>query len=399
MMMCPAAPVELGLIRDILGAVDCNVQVYALAGYQALTAPGSLFPLAVTGLLTIYVAVLGYQLMFAVGNVRLSRAPVIALEIGAVLAVTLNWGAFQTLVFRFDLDAPMEIARVIAKPMAGQPRPLSANLAADPLTGLQTAYDELTADGIEFGKTAGPSALPSRGGDAQAADLLWRASQALLASTAGVLAVSSIAVGVLTAIGPVFIVLFLFEATRGFFVGWVRALVAAMLAPLLCWVTTSLLLVVLEPWIDTLAEQRASHSLSLDTAASAGAVVLIFAAAQAALIVAGLVTAAGFRLGRPAPAPAPAANETGGVSRGAISVPAQPTMIEPAGARALALTRHLGASGFGPARDGGAATVTIARALADDPRGAPVAATRLGETYRRGNVMRDRHRFDAAGRA
>ena len=117
MMLCPAAPTELGVVRDILGAVDCNVQVYALAGYKALTAPGSLFPVALTTLLTIYVAVLGYRLMFAVGDVRLARAPVIALQVGAVLALTLNWGAFQALVFRFDSAAPMEIA-AMACPLA-----------------------------------------------------------------------------------------------------------------------------------------------------------------------------------------------------------------------------------------------------------------------------------------
>jgi type IV secretion system protein VirB6 len=398
MMLCPTAPTELGVVRDILGAVDCNVQVYALAGYKALTAPGSLFPVSVTALLTIYVAVLGYRLMFAIGAVRLAQAPVVALQIGAVLALTLNWGAFQALVFRFDSAAPMEIARVIAKPMAGQPQTLTANLAADPLTGLQTAYDELTADGVEFGKKAGPSALPSRGGDAQATDLLWRASQALLASTAGVLAVSSIAVGVLTAVGPLFIVLFLFEATRGFFVGWVRALVAAMLAPLLCWVTTSLLLVILSPWIDTLAQQRANHALSLDTAGSAAGMVLIFATAQAVLIVAGLVTAAGFRLGRRA-----AISEAPGEIARSPTLVASPTVAppaaEPAGARVLTITRNLGSTALGVSREGMLASQTDTPPLADDLLASPVSAARLGETYRRGNAMLGRNRFGASARA
>ncbi len=397
-MLCPTAPTELGVVRDILGAVDCNVQVYALAGYKALTAPGSLFPVAVTALLTTYVAVLGYRLMFAIGNVRLTQAPIVALEVGAVLALTLNWGAFQTLVFRFDSEAPMEIARVIAGPMAGSTQALSVNLAADPLTGLQTAYDELSADGVEFGKLAGPSALPSRGGEAQAADLVWRASQALLASTAGVLAVSAIAVGVLTAVGPVFIVLFLFESTRGFFVGWVRALVAAALTPLLCWVTTSLLLVIVGPWIDALARQRAAHHLSLDTAGSAAGVVLIFAAAQAALILAGLITAGGFRLGRREAGPA-AADPS--VSRTFSTHPVQPgALAANTGAGLVSLTSGAGPIPLGATRDAGQAAATLAdRASGDQSGPGSARPVRLGETYRRGNVMRDRNRFGAAGRA
>lgn len=396
MSLCPSTPADIGLIRDVLGAVDCNVQVYAGAGYRALTSAGSPFPAALTALLTIYVAVLGYQLMLGVGSTRLAEAPLIAIQIGAVLALTLGWGTFQTLVFDFQARAPMEIARVISHPMVIGGAEGGLNFAADPLDGVQTAYDELSADGVEFGKKAGPSALPSRGGEAAAADGLWRAAQALAASTAGVLAVSAIAAGVVTAVGPVFIALFLFDATRGFFAGWLRALAAAMIAPLLCWVTTCLMLVVLEPWIEALARQRQAHQLSLDTAGSAVGVVLIFAAAQAVLILAGLITAAGFRLGgRQGRVPA-SYPETSPLA------PAAPMADDLAGARILALTRNLraatGAPGrfaieapaLGEVRMVGAAG---ARAVAD---GAP---GRLGETYRRGNVMRERNRYGAAGRA
>lgn len=389
MSVCPSKITELGVVRDVLGAVDCNVQTYAAAGYQALTAQGSPFPAALTALLTIYVAVVGYRLLFAVGGSKLSDAPVMALEVGGILALTLNWGAFQTLVFNFSADAPLEIARVISAPMASGGR----TMAADPITSLQAAYDELSADGIEFGKKAGPSALPSRGGDAAASDSLWHAATALLASTAGVLAVASIATGVLTAVGPIFIVLFLFESTRGFFAGWVRGLVAAMLAPMVCWITTSLMLVVLSPWLEELARQRQAGNLSQDTAASAAAIIFIFAASQAVLILIGLLVASGFQLARRD------SKAEAGVAEGARSRTSFETLeIQ---SRTEAMTRSLRRLSTTDTREvaGLGATVGGGGDRDEGRGGGPDRPARLGETYRRGAAMRDRSRRGVAGRA
>ncbi len=62
-----------GLVREVLGGVDCNVRGFSQAGFEALTAPGSLYPTILTTLLTVYVAVLGYRLMFGVGGARFGR--------------------------------------------------------------------------------------------------------------------------------------------------------------------------------------------------------------------------------------------------------------------------------------------------------------------------------------
>ncbi len=389
-MACPSTVTQLGLVRDTLGAIDCQVQTYSVAGYQALTGPGSPWPAALTAMLVIYVAVIGYRLMFAMGNQKLSDAPMVALEVGGILALTLNWGAFQTVVFDVAANAPLEIARVISRPMALD-RPAAA---ADPVTALQATYDELTADQIEFGKKAGPNALASRGGDAAAADELWKAGTSLLASTSGVLAVSSIATGVLTALGPVFIALFLFEATRGFFVGWVRALVAAMAAPLLCWITTSLLLVVIQPWIEELSRQRQAHALNVDTAASAASIVMIFAAAQAVLILAGLIVAGGFNLRK-----AEARSETGLAAAGPAGAAGETRSVRVSGGvggRAGARTTSFVDAGGG----GAALAASPGTAAADDRFTAPsTRAVRLGETYGRARLTRDRARISAAERA
>ncbi|MDB5479272.1 MAG: hypothetical protein JWO83_325 [Caulobacteraceae bacterium] len=398
MSVCPTNALGVGIVRDILGSVDCNVQMYSAAGYRALAGPGSPLPAAMTTLLTIYVALLGYRMLFAVEGVRLAQAPLIALKIGVILALTLNWSVFQTLVFNFGAQAPLEIGRVISRPMAtGGP-----SLAADPVRGIQAAYDELNADAADLARKAGQGgvgpqgnqALPGEapaGAEAATAADLRRAAAALLASTAGVLGMAFIATGVLTAVGPVFIALLLFAATSGFFAGWLRALVAAVLIPMVCWVTASVLLVLLAPRIETLAQQRAAHAINLDGAAAASAIVLIFAAAQGALIIAGLLIAGGFRLGRLA-APAQVAPAPPRETRSTVEVVEVRSRAE---ALATALRRSATASlreyasvapVSGTAASGDGGTVRLEAAT---------RTVRLGETYRRRTAMGDRARLGA----
>lgn len=398
MSVCPTIALDVGIVRDILGSVDCNVQMYSAAGYRALAGPGSPLPAAMTALLTIYVALLGYRMLFAVEGARLAQAPLIALKIGVILALTLNWSVFQTLVFNLGAQAPLEIGRVISRPMAtGGP-----SLATDPVQGIQTAYDELNADAAELAKKAGqgagvlpgqigPASATPTGAEAATATDLRRAAAALLASTAGVLGMAFIATGVLTAVGPVFIALLLFEVTGGFFVGWVRALVAAVLIPMVCWVTASVLLVVLAPRIEVLAQQRAAHAINLDAAAAASAIVLIFAAAQGALIIAGLLIAGGFRLGRRA-APAQVAPAPSREVRSMVEV------VE-VRSRAEALATALRRSATASSRDHATVAPVSGAAVSGDGETVRVEAAtrtvRLGETYRRRTAMGDRARLGA----
>jgi type IV secretion system protein VirB6 len=320
----------------------------------------------------------------------------IALKVGVILALTLNWSVFQTLVFNLGAQAPLEIGRVISRPMATE----GPRLAQDPLRGLQTTYDELSAAASDLGRksaqagqagVAVPPGASQAGDEAATAADLRHAAAALLFSTVGILATAFIATGVLTAVGPVFIALFLFEATDGLFVGWVRALVAAVLVPMVCWIGASVLLVVIAPRIELLAQQRASHAINLHAASAASDIVMIFAAAQTALIVAVLIIGEGFRLGRRAGV----AHEPSVVARQA------PAVVEiPEGrSRAESLATDLRRSSATYSRDssavvqaGGAAypEAEAGRLLESAPRPA-----RLGETYRRRAAVHDRGRLGA----
>ena len=280
-----------GAVRSVLGAVDCNTQGFAQRGYEALTGAASPFQAALTILLSLYVAAVGYRLLFAPDGARLSDAPRMALKIGAIIALVTSWSLFQTLVFDVAAKAPIEIARLISPPGDD-----GLGRGADPVGRLQVAYDQLSIEAQRFDKAAGPATAANAGQAAAAARALAAASGAVLMANAGLIAVGKIAVAVLTAVGPIFVALFLFSQTRGLFVGWARALIAAALISLSAWVLAILMANVLDPWLAALARQRLDKVLDPETAVTAASIVLVFAAGQVALALAAATVALGLRL-------------------------------------------------------------------------------------------------------
>jgi type IV secretion system protein VirB6 len=362
-----------GVIRGVLGAVDCQTRAFAEAGYSSLTSASSTFQVGLTALLTIYVALVGWRMLFARGGARLSDAPGIALMIGAILALVTSWSTFQTLVFDVAAKAPGEIAAAVAAPLQAG----GGALAAEPVGGLQTAYDQLTQSATAFGKMAGPNVRPYSSPAAAAAEALSAASGVLFMTTAGVIAAATLAIGVLTAVGPVFIALALLPATRGLFAGWARALAAAALIPLLGWLSIILMLSVLEPWLVRLAQERAAAQLDAQTAMSAAALVFVFGAAQVVLAVAAGVVAFGLRLPR-----------TEALERAAGAPAAEREVVSVLASRAERLAFDLQRD---EARFAARARSTqVAAALSAGPSGGqggreppPGRAARLGDAYRR----------------
>lgn len=374
-----ASTVDEGVIRGILATVDCQTRAYAQGGYVALTqGGGGVFQTALTAMLTIYVAFIGYRLLFAQGDTRLSDAPGIGLKIGLILTLVTNWSVFQTVVFNLADRAPVEIAALVSAPLTAEGR---SALAASPVDGLQAVYDELSNTAVAFGRQAGAGANVKSYSSPQAAaaEAVSTATGAVFIAGPGVIAAATLAIGILTAVGPVFILLAMFPATRGLFVGWVRALAAAALTPLVGWLLVVLMLSVLEPWIDALATQRTSLQLNPQTALSAACLVFVFAFGQAALVIGASVMAMGFQLPGLSRRPETASRDRDRAWAPDPQAIAQSALPSRAERLALDLQRDRSVAAD---RGRAAATATAARpasVLAEAP-------PRLGETYRRPTV-------------
>jgi type IV secretion system protein VirB6 len=94
------------------------------------------------------------------------------------------------------------------------------------------------------------SLMQASGGDAMDANtsifsppgLLWSGGTMLLLGTVGVLATCKIALAILMGLGPIFILLALFDVTRGLFTGWLKGVTLMALAPLFAVLGGSLML-------------------------------------------------------------------------------------------------------------------------------------------------------------
>ena len=299
---CPSY-MDAGAIEGVMATIDCQTRAYAQGGYEALTQGSGLFGAALTLLLTIYVALIGWRLLFAPDGARLAEAPGAALRIGAILALVTNWSVFQTLVFDVADRAPVQIAAAASAPWTSNGD--GRSLASRPIEGLDLAHSALRRSAAAFGVRAPPNAKAYASADAASAEALSLAADALMVMSVGVVGGAKLAIGVLTAVGPVFIALVLLNITRGVFFGWVRAIAGSALTLMVGWALLVMLLVVLAPWLSALAQQREAQALEPRMATSLAALVLVFAVGQGVLVIAAWVAALGLKPGagvRPAAA-------------------------------------------------------------------------------------------------
>ena len=83
-------------------------------------------------------------------------------------------------------------------------------------------------------------------------NVMWLGALILLIGTVGILVTARIALAVLLAIGPVFIVLGLFTGTRGLTAGWLRSVVLTAIMPLFVVVGGGIVLELLVPIVSKL---------------------------------------------------------------------------------------------------------------------------------------------------
>jgi len=256
MIACSLPDPDAGVALRLSSFLTCQAQALGENGYQAL-AGGPMVAGTMTGLVTIFVALIGYR--FLLGSIPTMRDGVgWAIRLGMVLTLATGWPAFQVLVYRVAVDAPSEFAAVLL-PASG--------LSAEGLdVRVQQAYDTIRL-GSSVNPALGRQATPDRAAGAaqagtygamqrqqQQAPNFGPLGQAALPQTASWFVVSTLGVtgglrlatGFLLAIGPLAIMALLFDATLGLFIGWVRGLAGAALALLGATIVTALDLLLVE---------------------------------------------------------------------------------------------------------------------------------------------------------
>jgi len=217
-------------IASALRVVDCQTaQATSIAFGRLFGAHGALLPALTIGL-TIYVALLALALLTGRTRIGLAALTPRMLALGLVLTFATSWAAYQSVVWNIASGAPDEIASLLIGSRG------SATLAfADRLDALFVAVADAAHQASQPGQPTDTGITPAAAtvGTFSASTVLWLSATMLLLGTVGVLLTAKIALAALLALGPVFIVLALFPATRSLFEGWLKAATLFALVPLL----------------------------------------------------------------------------------------------------------------------------------------------------------------------
>ena len=222
-----------------LYAVDCAASATAQAAFGRLFGPdGALLP-ALIILLTLYVAFFGFSLITGRSRLGISALTPRMITLGLVLTFATSWMAYQSVVWNLAVGAPNQIASI--------------------LMGTSGSATQIFADKIDVVfsvliDTAGQQAEEGAATTFSPPGLLWLGGTLLLLGTVGVLATSKIALAILLGLGPIFVVLALFNSTRGLFVGWLKGVVMLALAPVFAVLGGTLMLELSIPVLRTLTE-------------------------------------------------------------------------------------------------------------------------------------------------
>ena len=290
---CAASP-GAGYIGSFSGFLDCRAEMLDIGAFDALSAPGSTLSLLLAGFLTIFIALIGYNLLLGRGF-DLRSGTMAMIKIGLVLTLATSWPAYKTLIYDVAVDGPAQLAGEIGRAggMPGEDGTLIQRL--DAADGALQQLAILGPGQLEFDQARSLPPPPTAGFDTFAlggSRILFLAS-----ALVGIVSVRLVA-AMMLALGPYFIALLLFESTRSISEGWMRVLVGAALAAVCVSLCLGFELALLEPWLSNVLARRVAGEALPTVPIELFVTLGFFACTIAASIIASTKVASAFRFAR-----------------------------------------------------------------------------------------------------
>lgn len=251
-----------GGIADALSKVDCLATDATSIAFGRLFGQNGAFNGALTILLTLYIGMLAINLLTGRSALRLSMLTPRMINVGLILTFITSWVAYQSVVWNLAIGGPDEIAGVL----------VGSKGSATMLFAQQL---DVFFDAITNAAAAAAPVNPAAATLTSPANILSLAAIILLLGTVGVLVVCRLALAALLILGPVFIVLALFDNTRGLFEGWLKSVAMFALVPLLTVVIGSGALLAIAPMIADLG--AGGSEISLRSAVSVFVAAVVYA--------------------------------------------------------------------------------------------------------------------------
>lgn len=229
---CDQAAQAMGTgVSSALTAVDCIAGNVSEQAFNRLFGDDGQLAFALTVVLGLYVGFFGISLMLGRSNISVRALVPKMMTLGLVLTFATSFVAFSSVFYNIFIGGPDQIAGILTGTRGGE----SATMVfAQKLDVVFQAIQQASGD------TSNISAFSPPG-------MMWLGAMLLLLGTVGMLVAARIALALLLAIGPIFVVLALFDGTRGLFTGWLKGLTMMALTPLLAVLGGSIMLEISVP--------------------------------------------------------------------------------------------------------------------------------------------------------
>jgi type IV secretion system protein VirB6 len=223
-------------VSAALTAVDCIASGMSEQAFNRLFGTEGQLAFALTLLLGLYVGFFGISLMLGRANLSVRALLPKMMTLGLVLTFATSFVAFSTIFYNIFIGGPDQIAGVLT----GTDGSATATFAQK-LDVVFLAIQKASGDTKDISAFSPPG-------------MMWLGAMLLLLGTVGLLVTARIGLALLLAVGPIFVVLALFEGTRGLFTGWLKGLVMLALAPLFAVLGGSIMLELSVPILSALVK-------------------------------------------------------------------------------------------------------------------------------------------------
>jgi type IV secretion system protein VirB6 len=386
---CPAIPPAAGFITSMTGYIDCQARVLGSGAWSALAAPGSTLAVILTGFLTIFIALIGYNLLL--GRSMTVRSGTLAfVKIGAVFALATSWPAYRTLVYDVVTDGPSQLVAEIGPQggVVGSDGSLTQRLD---LADQELAQLAILGAG-QLTPTASAKTPPAPFGGFDALALGGSRILFELTAVAG-LGIVRIITGLMLALGPFFIAFLMFENTRSLFEGWVRVVGGTAVAAIGVSIALGLELALVQPWLSNILARRMAGEALPTVSTELFVIAALFSIVVMAVLYACAHTARAFRLAPPLQRSAQVADHrlSNTITNSAVATEVSRELAARELSRAAAVASILVASTRRERRDAGVLLAQVAvgrpdRAIASNDVGgvrAPVGRSFTRRTHTR----------------
>lgn len=240
-------------MESLISHVDSIILGFVQGSFGSLTATiQTLWRL----MFIVFIAVYGYKVIIS-GRFSASDLVWHCLKIILLLVVATEWDTFFLFIYNMATDMPSDIAGILIASAAdnigsGANDENSANQA------LSLFFDRGMAVSSKLLEGAGWSDF----GQYMYAGMVWLGTIGLAGYSTMLIVLSKLAVAILLAVGPVFILLLIFANTKSLFEGWMRTLLNYAVVPIFVYALLALILMLIEQPL-TILEQNSNTNSEL----------------------------------------------------------------------------------------------------------------------------------------